>query len=106
RHQPGALGLGDHGPVGPFAETPGGRVAIDADDERVAFGAGRLEERDVPRMEQVKDAVGENDPALCSAPDGRGLGRTDLRRGVQSGCVALGWKEKLWLKNGSDTHSL
>ena len=60
------------------------------------------------RMQQVKDAVGENNPApvLRSAPGGGGLGCADLRRGVQSGCVALGWKEKLWLKNGSDTHSL
>ncbi len=46
-------------------------------------------------MEQVKDAVGENDPALRSAPGGGGLERTELRRGVQSGWVALGWKEKL-----------
>jgi hypothetical protein len=49
----------------------------------------------VSRMEQIKDAVGENDPALSGAPGGRVLGRTDLRGGVQSGCVALGWNEKL-----------
>ena len=95
RHEPGALALGDHGPVGPFAQTAGGRVAVDADNEGVAFGAGRFEQRDVARMEQVKDAVGENDPALRRAPGGGGLERTELRRGVQSGWVALGWKEML-----------
>ena len=46
-------------------------------------------------MQEVEYAVGEDDPALGSAPGGRGVGRTNLRRGVQSGCVALGWKEKL-----------
>ncbi len=57
-------------------------------------------------MEQIEDAVGENDPALFGAPDGGVLGRPDLRGGVQSGCVALGWKVKLWLKSGSETDSL
>jgi hypothetical protein len=47
------------------------------------------------RMQQIKDAVGENDPALGGAPAYGGLGRTDLRGRVQSGCVALGWKLKL-----------
>jgi hypothetical protein len=46
-------------------------------------------------MQQIKNAVGENDLALSLAPGGRGFGRTDLRGGVQSGCDALGCKEKL-----------
>jgi hypothetical protein len=49
----------------------------------------------VTRMQQIEDAVGEDDLALCVAPGGRGLGRADLRGGVQSGCDVLGWKEKL-----------
>ena len=46
-------------------------------------------------VQEVEYAVGEDDLALGSAPGGRGVGGTNLRRGVQSGCVALGWKEKL-----------
>ena len=92
---PGALALGDDGPVGPLAQAACGGVAVDADDERVAFGARRLEQRDVAGMQQVKDAVGENDPALSPPPGCGGLGRTNLRGSVQSGCTALGWKEKL-----------
>jgi len=60
----------------------------------------------VPGVQEVKDAVGENDAALSGAPGRGGLGRADFRGRVQSGCEALGWKEKLWLKKGSDTDSL
>jgi hypothetical protein len=60
----------------------------------------------VPRMQQVKDAIGEDDPAPSSTPGCGGLERADLRGGVQSGCVVRGWKEKVWLKKGSDTVSL
>ncbi len=60
----------------------------------------------MPGVQQIENAVGENDPTLSGAPARGGLGRTDLRGRVQSGCVALGWKEKLWLKKGSDTVSL
>jgi len=60
----------------------------------------------MPGVEQVKDAIGEDNAALSGSPDDSRLGRPDLRGGVQSGWVALGWKEKLWLKNGSDTRSL
>jgi hypothetical protein len=49
----------------------------------------------VPGVEQIKDAVGENDPALSGAPARGGLGRTDLRGRVQSGCEALGCNEKV-----------
>jgi hypothetical protein len=45
-------------------------------------------------MEEIKDAVGEDDAALYGAPGGGILGRADLRGGVQSGWVALGWKVK------------
>jgi len=57
-------------------------------------------------VQEIKDPVGEDDPALLGAPARGVLGRANLRRGVQSGCVALGWKENVWLKNGSATGSL
>ena len=41
-------------------------------------------------VQEVEYAIGEDDLALGAAPSGRGVGRTNLRRGVQSGCVALG----------------
>ena len=60
-------------------------------------------------MQQIKNAVRKNDAlplGEAGAPrDGR-VGRPDLLGGVQSGCVALGWKAKLWLKNGNETLSL
>ena len=40
---------------------PHGSIGIDADDERVAEGAGVLEVAHVAGMEQVEDAVGEHD---------------------------------------------
>jgi hypothetical protein len=60
------------------------------------------------RVQDIKDAVGKDDfpRALVRAPGGSGFGRADLRGGVQSGCVALGLKLKVWLNNGSDTCSL
>ncbi len=58
------------------------------------------------RVQEIEDAVGEDDGALRRAPGGSGCGRANLRRGVQSGCDALGWKENAWLKNGSETLSL
>ncbi len=59
----------------------------------------------MPGMEQVKDAIGEDDAALSRAPGDSRCGRPDLRGGVQSAWVVLGWKEKLWLKNGNETRS-
>ena len=93
--QPRPFPLGDDRAVRPLAQAPRRGIAVDADDEGIAFGAGCLEQGDVPGMEQIKNAVGENDPALSGAPGGGGLGRTDLRGRVQSGCEALGWKLKL-----------
>ena len=49
----------------------------------------------MPRMEQIEDAVRKDDRSLCPSPGRCGLGRADLRGSVQSGCVTLGWKEKL-----------
>jgi hypothetical protein len=49
----------------------------------------------VPAMKEIENAVGENDPALSGAPARGGLGRTDLRGRVQSGCEALGCNEKV-----------
>lgn len=60
----------------------------------------------MPRVQQVEDAIGEDDAALRGAPGGGRLDRPDLRGCVQSGWLVLGWNEKLWLKNGSDTVSL
>ena len=59
----------------------------------------------MPGMEQVKDAIGEDDAALRGTPGDSRCGRPDLRGGVQSAWVVLGWKEKLWLKNGNETRS-
>ena len=79
----------------PFAQAPRRCVAVDGDDERVAFGARRFEEGDVSGVQQIENTVGENDPTLSGAPARSGLGRTDLRGRVQSGCTALGCNEKL-----------
>jgi hypothetical protein len=50
----------------------------------------------MPGVEQIEHAIGENDACPAPATPGRGgLGRADLVGGVQSGCVALGWNEKL-----------
>ena len=51
----------------------------------------------MPGVQQIEHAVGEHDPAaaLTPPPCCGGLGRADLGGSVQSGCAALGWKEKL-----------
>ena len=36
-------------------------IGIDADDQRIAEGAGSVQIADVTRMEQIEDAVGEDD---------------------------------------------
>ena len=46
-------------------------------------------------VQEIEDAVREDDLALRLSPGGRGFGRTDLPRGVQSGCDVLGWKENV-----------
>src|SRR5436190_1646734 len=86
--------------------TARGRIGIHGHDQRVPFPARRLEQRDVPGVQEIEDAVREDDRALGPSPGRGGLGRADLRGGVQSGCVVLGWSEKAWLKNGKETHSL
>jgi hypothetical protein len=58
------------------------------------------------RMQQVEDAVREDDLPLRPPPGGRGLRRTNLSGGVQSGCDVRGWKENVWLNSGSETDSL
>jgi hypothetical protein len=49
----------------------------------------------VTGMEQIEHAVGERDPRLLLTPARGSVGRADLRGGVQSGCVALGWNVKV-----------
>ena len=44
-------------------ESPHGVVAVDGDDERIALPPCAEEYVDVPRMEKVEDAVGEDDAA-------------------------------------------
>jgi hypothetical protein len=49
----------------------------------------------VAGVQEIEDAIREDDLSLLLAP-ARGLvGRADLRGGVQSGCDALGWNEKV-----------
>jgi len=65
----------------------------------------------MPDVEQIEHAVREDDrPGLALPPGGGFIGQADLGGGVQgrsySGCVALGWKVKVWLKSGRCTASL
>ena len=76
----------------PFVDEPVGREGHDQD---IAQFSRRLQVFDVADMQQIENAVGENDPTLSGAPARGGLGRTDLRGRVQSGCTALGCNEKL-----------
>ena len=46
-------------------------------------------------VEQIEHPVGEDDFSLLETPACGVLGRADLRGSVQSGCVALGWNEKV-----------
>jgi hypothetical protein len=86
-----------HRSIGALAEPPDRRVAVDSDDQGRALGAGGFQQRDVAGMEQIEYAVGEDEPGppLLLAPARGFVGRADLRGGVQSGCVALGWNEKV-----------
>ena len=104
--QAGALRLGDDRPIRSLPQPARGGIGIHTHDQGVAFPARRLEQRDVPGVQQIEDAVREDDRALGPSPGRGSLGRADLRGGVQSGCVVLGWRENAWLKNGSETHSL
>lgn len=95
RDESSPLLLRHHRAIDAFAEAPHRRVAVDPDDEGRTFGASGFQECDVARVQEIKYPICEDDLSLLVTP-ARGLaGRADLRGGVQSGCDALGWNEKV-----------
>jgi len=71
-------------------------VAVDADDQRIRSFAGRFQDVDVPRMQQIEDTVGESYSTFIpfSPPPGL-IPRRDLGRwfsGLQSLLSAEGLK--------------
>ena len=71
---PGARCLRGDRAVGAFAEPAHRRVAVDADDEGVAFPARGLEQLHVARVQEVEHAVGEDQAAGDRAAPGHGVG--------------------------------
>src|SRR5215212_9926430 len=70
-----ALALGDEG--APLAlQTPHLLVRVDADDEQVAQALRRLKVPDVPDVQQVEAAVGEDDARAPPAHDGHARDQT------------------------------
>ncbi len=64
-----ALLLAANGTLRSFAESAHGGIAIHTNNEYVAFGPRAAQHVDVPRVEQVKDAVREHDfAALRGTP--------------------------------------
>src|SRR5690606_39510534 len=59
-HQRQPVALTVDRPARPL-EPPGGAVAVHPDDEEVAECPGTAQELDVPGVEDVEDAVGEDD---------------------------------------------
>ena len=42
-------------------------IGIDSDDEKIAFGARRLQIANVADVQQIEHAIGKNDFAACAA---------------------------------------
>lgn len=63
----GALGVAMYRP-GRTLKPAHRLVAVDADDERVGGSAGSGENIDVPRVQQIENAVGECNPAFPASP--------------------------------------
>ena len=62
----------------PALDAADGVVAVEAQEERVAQGAGPLQKSDVARMDQIEAAIRENQPGAGSCqtpPDPAGLGQ-------------------------------
>ena len=64
----GALSLGVDRPIVPFVQRPGRPVGVDGDDQRVAELARLLQIAHVARVQQIEDAVGEDDLLAAPAP--------------------------------------
>ena len=60
------VALGNDRPVRTFVGAHGS-IRVDGDDEYVAFGPGRLQIANVARVEQVEDAVREDDSAPAAS---------------------------------------
>src|SRR4029079_11836558 len=76
---PGAGGLARHRAALSLAEGAGRAVGIYRDQEVIAQGPGGFEILDVTGMEQVEDAVGEDQASReALAPGDRGVGRDEL----------------------------
>lgn len=77
-------------------QAPNARVAVQADEECVPAQARAAEDVEMAGMEQIEDAIGEDDPAtLPAAPVPRALPVEDLPRrieGRQKLLSARGWK--------------
>ena len=61
------LGQGEDRPLVPF-QPPHRSVVVDADDQQAALAAGELQQLDMAGMEQVEDAVGEDDRFVLARP--------------------------------------
>jgi hypothetical protein len=87
----GALVLRDYGAAGSF-EGADAAVAVDANDEDIAEGAGGFEAADVSRVKEIEAAIGEDNLAavafLRSKPQNRLFQSEDVgigRDGIHSG---------------------
>ncbi len=97
RNHPRARLLGDDRSIGALAEAARRRIAVDAHDERGAEVACALEHFDVAGVDEVEDAVREDDRCRCvRAPCDRLGQRPDPRlrgaRETQSASSARGLK--------------
>src|SRR3954464_8893221 len=78
----GAQPVGErvHRPVGSLAEAAGGAVAIQRYEQARAFSARASEIRDMAAVQEIEDAVGEDERALQPREPARNLSRiADLR---------------------------
>src|SRR5258708_22414343 len=105
REHVGAVRLRSGGAIGAL-EPANGRVAVEADDERVAEGARTEQHVDVPGMQEIEDAVGEHDAAGLVGTPGRGVTpRAHLRRGTTRRVITQKMPSACGLKRTSRTTS-
>lgn len=65
-NEEGAVSAGHHRAAGP-TQAASGTIIVDGDDEKIAQMTGRLQIPQVSDMQQIEDAIREDDPQAASA---------------------------------------